>query len=178
MRIRSFLLACCVAVPVLGAVPTGARRAAAAVPAMGRAAVVDLQAVLERTKHGKRSRKKLEKAVADKQKQLDRERARIEAELSRIGKLPPKDRAEAQRRLQEASVKWQQDAMGFEAEMAKMESDMLEAIYRNVEAIVEQICKERGIDVVFVKDQMTIVYVDPSLDLTDEVVRRYDKAHK
>ncbi len=151
---------------------------AASVPKVGRVAVVDLQSVLEKTKHGKRSRKKLEKAVADKQRALDKERARLEAEIARLSNLPPKERAQAQASLQQATAQWQQDAMNFEAEMAKMESDMLEAIYDNVATIVKKLSKEQGLDIVFVKDQMTIVYVAPSLDLTDEVIRRYDKAHK
>lgn len=151
---------------------------AADVPQVGRAAVVDLQAVLEKTQHGKRSRAKLERAVTDKQKALDKERARLEAQAARLSKLGPAERAKLQRELQEASAKWQQEAMAFEAEVAKMESDMLEQIYANVQRIVRKIGKERGIELVFVKDQMTIVYVAPSLDLTAEVIRRYDKEHK
>ncbi len=175
-RIPSFAFAAFVSVAVGLLVPQSA--VAASVPKVGRVAVVDLQSVLEKTRHGKRSRKKLEKAVADKQRALDKERARLEAEIARLSNLPPKERAQAQASLQQATAKWQQDAMNFEAEMAKMENDMLEAIYDNVATIVKKLSKEQGLDIVFVKDQMTIVYVAPSLDLTDEVIRRYDKAHK
>ncbi|RMH00193.1 MAG: OmpH family outer membrane protein [Deltaproteobacteria bacterium] len=178
MQLRALALTITFLFGAAGGLTTAPVAQAAEVPQVGRAAVVDLQAVLEKTRHGKRSRAKLERAVADKQKALDKERARLEAQAARLSKLGPAERAKLQRELQEASAKWQQDAMAFEAEVAKMESDMLEEIYANVQRIVRKIGKERGIDLVFVKDQMTIVYVAPSLDLTAEVIRRYDKEHK
>jgi Skp family chaperone for outer membrane proteins len=40
--------------------------------------------------------------------------------------------------------------------------------------IIEQLRKDKGLDVIFDLGKSGVVFVSPSLDLTAEVIRRYD----
>ncbi len=178
-RALRVLLGAALLVPFLAPVAPMAHAAATgAVPKVRKLAMVDLQAVLTRTRHGKRSQKKLETTIKRKQQSLDKERKRLESEVAKLGKLKGAALRKAQERLQQESAQWQQAAMGFEAEMSQLEGQLLETIYDNVQSIVKKIAAEQGIDLVIVRDQMTVIYTEDSLDITDEVVRRYDKVHK
>jgi Skp family chaperone for outer membrane proteins len=50
-------------------------------------------------------------------------------------------------------------------------------MYRNSQAIVAKLAKSLDLDLVLVRDQMTVIYTQGSLDITDTVIKRYDKKH-
>ncbi len=153
-------------------------RGAASTPGVEKLAMVDLQRVLGETKHGKRSKRKLELELKAKQQELDKTRAQLEAEVAKLQRLSGAALQKGQQRLQQESVQWQQEAMKFEADLSQQEAAMLDEIYGNVAAIVKKIAKEQAIDLVLVRDQMTVLYVESSLDITPEVIKRYEKVHK
>ena len=66
----------------------------------------------------------------------------------------------------------------MQEELATKEALLTEKIYKNVAAIVKKIAKEEGIQVVLVRSEATVLYVNPKLDLTNRVIVAYDKLHK
>ena len=66
----------------------------------------------------------------------------------------------------------------LEQELGQQHNKLLEKMYQNSQAIVADIAKKRGIDLVLVRDQMTVIYTKDSLDITTEVVKVYDTKHK
>jgi outer membrane protein len=151
---------------------------AAAAPTVERLAMVDLQRLLTETSHGKRAKKKLENELKSKQQKLDKTRARLEGEVAKLQRMTGAALQKKQEQLQAESTQWQQDAMQFEQDLAQNENQMLEDIYSKAHAIVKKIAKEQGLGLVLIRDQMTVLYVERSLDITEEVIKRYNKAHK
>ena len=76
----------------------------------------------------------------------------------------------AQAELEELSGQLQED-------VAEKEALLTEKIYKNVSTIVAQIAIEEKLQAVLVRSEMTVIYVDPKLDLTNRVIVRYDKEH-
>lgn len=76
-----------------------------------------------------------------------------------------------QAELEQLSAELQED-------VAQKEGLLTEKIYGKVAAIAKQIAIEEGVQIVLVKSEMTVLYADPKLDLTNRVIVRYDKEHK
>ncbi len=176
-RRRSLLglvLAAAVAGPAAVAVSA---EAAAKIPSVRKVAVVDLQAVLQRTKQGKAARRKMERSARSKQKKLDQMRQKLEAKVQEASKLSGEELAKAQQRLQREYIEVQQMAMTLQQDLAAQEGKLLEEMYRKIQAVVAKIARKEGIDLVLVRDPGTVVFAKDAYDITDQVVAAYDRAH-
>ena len=173
------LLSAAFAVSLLGglAVTTVPTVAAAAVPDVGKLAMVDMQQVLNETKAGKAARKKLESQSKSKQAKFDKKRSALEAEAAKLGSLSGNDLAAAQEKLQRESIELQNMLMALEQELGEAHNKLLESMYKNAQAIVADLSKEQGLDLVLVRDPMTVIYAKDGLDVTAEVIKRYDVKH-
>ncbi len=152
--------------------------ASAEVPKVRKLAMVDMQRVLNETKAGKAARKKLESSSKSKQAKFDKKREKLETEAAKLGSLSGAKLAAAQEQLQRDSMELQQMLMALEQELATQQQKLLETMYTNSQGIVETMAKEKGLDLVLVRDPMTVIYVKEGLDITSEVVSQYDKKYK
>lgn len=76
-----------------------------------------------------------------------------------------KKEAEKKKYEQDSSVEFDQ----FKAKLIKkMRDEML--------AIVDELVKERGYDLVFDLSSSGLIYFQPALDITEEVIKKYDEA--
>jgi outer membrane protein len=170
----SLLAALVLATPVVLA-PVHA--AQAEVPKVRKLAMVDMQRVLNDTKAGKSARKKLESSSKSKQAKFDKKRAALEAKAAKLGSLSGQELAAAQESLQRESIELQNMLMALESELGEQHNKLLEKMYTNSQGIVEKIAKDKGIDLVLVRDPMTVIYAKDGLDITTEVVNQYDKKY-
>jgi outer membrane protein len=163
-----------VGAPVLMS-PTQAQ--AADVPSVGKVAMVDMQRVLNETKAGKKARKSLEQSSSAKQKKFDKRRAELEAEVAKLRSLKGQQLQAAQEKLQQESMELQSMLMALEQELSQQHNKMLEQMYRNSADIVGKLAKDKGLDLVLVRDQMTVIFAKETLDITTEVVKLYDQKY-
>jgi outer membrane protein len=159
------------------AIVLAAGPAAAEVPKVKKLAMVDMQRVLNETKAGKDARAKLEKSSKSKQAKFDKKRAALEADAGKLGSLKGQELAAAQEKLQREGMELQNMLMALEQELGDQHNKLLESMYKNAQAIVADLAKEKGLDLVLVRDPMTILYAKDGLDITGEVVKRYDDKH-
>jgi len=76
-----------------------------------------------------------------------------------------KKEAENKKYEQDSSIEFDQ----FKAKLIKkMRDEML--------AIVDELVKERGYDLVFDLSSSGLIYFQPALDITEEVIKKYDEA--
>ena len=151
---------------------------AAAVPDVGKIAVVDMQRILNETKAGKKARKDLETSSAAKQKKLDKLRKKLEQDQVKLGSLKGQALAQAQEKLQADYYELQSMYMTLQQELAEQEARTLDKMYKNCQKLAKQLAKDFSLDLVLIRDQTTVLYVGKGIDLTDEVIKRYDKAYK
>jgi outer membrane protein len=154
-----------------------AGEAAAEVPKVKKLAMVDMQRVLNETKAGKAARAKLEKSSKSKQAKFDKKRTALEAEAAKLGSLKGQELAAAQELLQRESIELQNMLMALEQELGDQHNKLLESMYANAQAIVADLAKEKGLDLVLVRDPMTVIFAKDGLDITTDVVARYDVKH-
>lgn len=176
MRLSLSLCACLAvcAAPLFAAPAT----AAAEVPQIKKLVMVDMQRVLNETKAGKKARADLEASSKSKQEKVDKKRAKLEAEAGRLGSLKGEELAAAQEKLQKDSMELQSMMMTLEQELGEQHNKLLETMYKNAQDIVAKLAKDRGIDLVLVRDAMTVLFAKDGFDITDEVIKLYDGKHK
>ncbi len=155
--------------PALSAAP-----ARATIPQIRGVAVVDMQKVLADTKQGQNARKKLEDSSKAKQVKLDEKRTKLEADAAKLRGMAPDKAAAAEEQLQKEYMEMQQVYMTMQQELQAQEARVLEDIYKNCQTVIDKIAAEYGVDLVLVRDESTVLYVEPGLDLTTELVKRYN----
>jgi outer membrane protein len=150
---------------------------AADVPSVGKVAMVDMQRVLNETKAGQKARKSLEQSSSVKQKKFDKRRSEFESDVAKLRSLKGQQLAAAQEKLQQEQMELQSMLMALEQELSQQHNKLLETMYRNSADIVAKMAKEKGLDLVLVRDQMTVIFAKDTLDITAEVVKAYDKKY-
>lgn len=152
--------------------------AQAEVPAVKKIAMVDMQRVLNETVAGKRARKELESSSKAKQGKLDKKRKKLEADAAKLEGMSGQTLMETQEKLQRESMELQSMLYALEQELGEQHNKMLEKMYRNAQSIVAAMAKSEGIDLVLVRDQMTVIYAKDAFDVTTSVIKKYDAKHK
>ncbi|MBC8071404.1 MAG: OmpH family outer membrane protein [Deltaproteobacteria bacterium] len=174
------------ALPVLAALGVaafapGRTARAAETETLQKVAVVDVQRCLLDTKEGKKAKGELEKAFAKGQTKIDKKAGELQKRMQDLQAKASMLSENELRKRQEEVMRGQQELeqLGYELQedVAEKEALLTEKIYKNVSTIVKQLALEDGVQVVLVRSEMTVIYVDPRLDLTNRVIVRYDKEH-
>lgn len=151
----------------------------AAVPNVGKIAVVDMQRILNETAAGQKARKDLENASAAKQKKLDKLQRKLEEDQKALASIKNEDALlQAQEKLQREFYELQSMYMTLQQELAEQEARTLEKMYTNCQALAKDLAKDYSLDLVLIRDQSTVLYAATGIDLTNEVIKRYDKKYK
>ena len=152
--------------------------AQAAVPDIGKVAVVDMQRILNETAAGKKARQDLETSSTAKQKKLDKRRQKLEDDQAQLAKLQGEALMQAQEKLQRDYYELQSMYMTLQQELAEQEARTLETMYANCQELAKELAKDFKLDPVLIRDQSTVLFVADGVDLSAELIKRYDKKYK
>jgi outer membrane protein len=162
--------------------PAPAPAPAAATPApngLQRIAFIDVQRVLARSAAGVAAREQLERDKAAMQKEMDGKRAELEKlrdEMEKKGALLTPD---ARRDKQEQFERKRRDAArladDFQKELEKKESGLLQKVLQDVSGVIERVAKEKNYYLVVEKRGAGVLYGSTEADLTDEIIRQFDR---
>lgn len=158
-----------------------ATAAAADAHDVDRVAVVDVQRCLLETKEGKKAKQELERVMAKGQAKIDKKAEALQKRLqdlqAKSSMLSEQELAKRQEDLLRGQAELEQISAELQEDVAEKEALLTEKIYTNVSSIVAQMALEEKLQAVIVRSEMTVIYVDPKLDLTNRVILRYDKEH-
>lgn len=140
---------------------------------------VDLQRALNEVDEGKAAKALLKKDFEEKQRQLDTKKAEFEklnADFEKQAALM-NDQAKRDKAgdLQRRMVDLQQVYQQLQSDLAQREQEMTGGIYGRMRIIVKEIAEADGFTMVF--EERALQYVQPSLDLTNELIRKYNSKH-
>jgi outer membrane protein len=171
MRIRSLLAGAGLAV-LLAAVPTAAHAQ--------KVAYVDLQRALNEVDEGKAAKAALKKEFDQKQKLLDERKAefeRLRGDFEKQAMVMSDDaRKDKQTDLERKGMELQGFFVQLQKELSERERDVTRGIFDKMQAIVREIADAEGVALVVAAE--ALVYAQPSLDLTNELVRKYNARFK
>lgn len=184
---KSPLLLATLAALVLGAAPVTAQAEEAAAPAAPAAApaaantnrtiaFVDLQKALNNCTEGKEAKKRLEADFDRRQKELEKQKADLEVfakDLEASAAMLTPERKQA--KMTEYQDRYKALSEGFERhqrELARAEQTATADIMKRLVELSTRIAQEKGFGMVVEKS--AVVFAAPGLELTEELIRRFD----
>lgn len=181
---RSAALAVVAAVVIVSMVPAAvaqpaAQPAAAPAPPSLKIGYIDVQRVLARSAAGVAAREQLEKERAGIQKEMDGRRQELEKLRDEIEKKGPLMTADARRDKQEQFDRKRRDAAraadDFQKELEKREATLLQKVLQEMGGVIERVGKEKNYFMIVEKRNAGVLYATTDADLTDEIIRAYDR---
>lgn len=146
--------------------------------AQAKIAVVNSQDVLEKSIEGKRVLNQLaeqDKKNQDQLAKLDEEIRKLETRLN-TQRLTLSEEALLQ--LNSDLTKKRTERTRLSEDMARDMQELQYRLYTRLQneliPIIEQIGKEKGFDLILDLGRSGAVYVNPAIDITEEVIKRYD----
>jgi outer membrane protein len=155
-----------------------------AVPARAELKVgyVDLQRALNEIDEGKAAKARLKAEFDQKQKLLDEKqsdfgklRSDFEKQASVLAEGPRKERQEE---LDRKFMELQSTFAQLQKELSEREREVTRGIFDKMGVIIRESAEAEGISLVLEKNDAGILYASASLDLTNELIRKYNARHK
>lgn len=159
--------------------PAGSQAApAAAAIQPAKIAFINLEQVIFTCDEGKSRFSEVQKFVDDKNSELENMRKELEKlrnQLSVQGsKLTDEARADLEGQVSEKQTALQRFQEDTQKDIETRRVRVTNYIGKRMQAAVEKIAKEKGLNVVQIFDSTRDLYVDPALNISDEVVKTYN----
>ena len=143
--------------------------------------LVDVQKVLTSIKEGQSVMKTLEKSFNEKKSTLKKDEEKIKKAGEDLKKqsavLSEQARLTKERDIQEQILKVQGKAADFQRDMQKMENDLKRPIIDRLRPIIQEVSKAAGVNMTFEQGSAPIIYAEAEKNLTEDVVKAYDKKY-
>ncbi len=143
---------------------------------------VDLQKALNQSKAGvsaKSDISKLVKKYEDQFKQMQEDLKTQKTNLEKqAGILSESARADKEREYQQSVKELQRFQKDVKDELQAKDADHTKRIINELFDILKKIGKDDGYTVILEKNEGAVIYADESIDLTDQLIKRYDAAQK
>lgn len=147
-------------------------------PEGAKIAYVSLQDVSRASKEGQNAAKQIEALQTRKLKEIDDKRKQIEANntLLQSPTLADDKRAALQKEVDRGNTDLQRMQQDAQAEMQELNAELQRNFLGKVNPIINALATEKGLQMLFLKEESGLYWSDPALDLTAEVARRLDAA--
>jgi outer membrane protein len=139
---------------------------------------VDLNRALNEVEEGKAAKAQLEKEFKEKQKQIDAkqdELKRLKADYDKQAVVMAEQaKRDKQGELERKAAETQQLFVQLQSELSRREQELTGPILDRLAGMVREIAEAEGFTSVFERARSGVVYMPPSLDVTNEVIRKYN----
>lgn len=147
-----------------------------------RIGVVDVQMVLNQSERGKAAKQKLDQEMAARQKDLDAKQQEVmklqtdfEKQAPLLSEQAKRDRSESIQRKVRDVRRLAEDA-NREIEKRVREAEM--DVTREIFGVIQEYGKDQGFTIIFTPDPRTVAYSSSAVDITTEIIKRYDARQK
>ncbi|BCW94206.1 MAG: hypothetical protein KatS3mg007_2100 [Thermoanaerobaculum sp.] len=141
-------------------------------------AVIDVQRVVEESAAGREAMGRLRKLQEDKVAQgrkLNEELAGLRRQLeTQAVTLSEAKIAELRKQIEDKQVELQRFQDDAQQELEEAKAKELQNLEKQIMPIINEIGKEKKFLLIFNKFQAGLVYADDTVDITDEVLRRFN----
>lgn len=148
-------------------------------PEGARIAYMNIPRIAAESAEGKSSTAKVnalrEKKLSDlnaKNKQLET----AQQKLSSGGLLSEEARATTQKEVERLQVEIQRAQQDAEAEMQDLQQQLQLEFQRKLSPIIQQVAMEKGLHMLLSQTDAGLVWAEPGLDLTGDIIKRFDAA--
>ena len=143
---------------------------------------IDLQRVMLESNRGKEAKKtltdeadKLKKTLNQRQDELQKLKDAVERQVATI---TPEARADKEKQYQTKLKDYQRLAGDYETDLRQKDQDTSQAILKELEQVVRGLGDAEKYTLILERGQASILYGNPSADLTDRVIALYNESVK
>ncbi len=166
--------------PAAAAAPQATAPAAPAVKFLEGAkyAFINIQRIAAESADGKSSSSRIEALRAKKAGELAEKNKAVEAlqAKQRSAVMSEAAAAQVQRDIDKAQVEIQRLTQDAQSELQDLQNELQLDFQRKVGPVIEAVAREKELQLLFSQADSGLVWADPGLDLTGEVIRRLDAA--
>lgn len=141
-------------------------------------AVVDLKRALHEVEDGKKAKTQLEKEFNAKKAKLDKKQKELQDMRKGFEKkaavLSQEARMKEGQKMEEEFQKYRELLTTSQADMQKRETEVTNPILKGLEDELKKIAKDKEYAVVLEKGQAAVVFNKEELDITDELIKKYN----
>lgn len=143
---------------------------------------VDLQRALNEVEEGKSAKALLKREMDTKQKAINDKEADLKKQKDDLEKqrvvMAPEAVKDKEAALDRQLMEFQMMYVNFQKELNQRENDMTRPIFDKMYGIIKEIAEAEGFTMVFDRPSAGIVYAPVALDLTNELIRKYNSKYK
>lgn len=145
-------------------------------------AYVDLKLALETVKDGKKAKEKLEKEAEEKRKIIAKREKELQKLTSQFEKkalvMSNDKKVKEQQKIQKKMMEYRQLVQQSEMSMQKRQMELTKPIIESMRDVVEEIAKKKDFDLVYEKNQGAVLFAKDQVNVTNDVIKRYNEIHK
>jgi outer membrane protein len=147
-------------------------------PEGAKVAYVYVQRILEQSAEGKAATAKIGALQQKKLAELGERNKALEAAQQKVNSPSLSDtaRAQAQKEVDRLQVEIQRAQQDAQSELDDLRAQLNADFERKLGPIIQQVVMEKDVQVLFSRENAGVVWSDQALDLTSEVVKRFDAA--
>ena len=151
---------------------------AAPFPEGAKVAYIYIQRVLEQSAEGKAATAKIGALQQKKLSELGERNKALEAAQQKVNSPSLSDtaRAQAQKEVDKLQVEIQRAQQDAQSELDELRAQLNAEFERKLGPIIQQVVTEKDVQVLFSRENAGVVWSDQALDLTSEVIKRFDAA--
>jgi len=139
---------------------------------------VDLQKALNVSESGKTAKQQIEKKVKEYEAQIDQRKEELKKAKDELEKqallLSDDARASKEREYQQKLKDFQRFTKDIQDELQMRDNDFTRKILEEILQVVADLGKKEKFTAIFEKNESSLIYADPSMDLTDQVIKTYN----
>jgi outer membrane protein len=160
--------------------PGGTVQPPAPFPQGARLAYVNLPAVFQLSRDGKVAADRIQKATADKQKEIETKAKTLQTNQQKLDAggsvMTEAARTALQKEIEREQKEGERLEQDAQQELTDLQQEVQGEFQKRLLPILEDLSKEKGLQMLFSVADSGLVWAEPGLDLTAEAVRRLDAA--
>lgn len=145
-------------------------------------AVINIQKVITNIGEGKSVMKTLETSFKTKQKEIKAEEEAIKKLQKDYQKqsslLSDKAKAKKENEIRGKIAKLQQKTMEYQNNIQKQEKQLKQPILEKLKPVIDEVSESKNVSMTFEVSSSPVVYAQSQIDITEDVIKAYDKKHK
>ena len=139
---------------------------------------VDLERIVQTSAEGKLASAKVQALTQKKSSELGEKNKQLQATQQKLQAggtvLNDSARNQLEREVERLNVDLQRMQQDAQQELQELQQELQAEFMKKLSPIIERVVKERNINFLFSRVEAGIVFADPTLDLTDDLIKRFD----
>jgi outer membrane protein len=142
-------------------------------------AVINSQKAFEQSAEGKKAVSILQEKEQTIKEEIKKRNEEIQKLKDRLASqkltLSPEAISQLQLEIDQKEAARQKYEQEASADFEQFKSQLIKKIREEMLAVVDELVKEKGFDLVFDLSSSGLIYFQPSFDITEEIIKRYDQ---